>query len=185
MKDKVKKTRKTKSSKNNIIKKLQKGGGPAPFVANFQITDSSIKKFRRWVQKPRDCVINAMELIGILDQQSADIARIFIGDTGAKIPQIEQVFSLVQQLYEWKFVKLNGLQDLIQITNNDAMLKKSHAMFCGYLGEDEGHVFLIAKGNGGKAYYIDPQVNEVCDLNQCGNYIANKQGYFVLQAKLK
>ena len=178
---------KDKKQKEKKIKKNKKGGSniKKPFVATFQINNDSIIKFRRWVKKPKDCVINAMELIGILDQQSADIARIFIGDTGVNINQIEDVFRLVQPLFQWKFVKLNDLIELVKITNDDSILKRSQAIFCGYLDNNFGHVFLIAKNNNGKAYYIDAQVNEVCDLNKCENYIINKKGYFVLQAKLK
>lgn len=179
MKDNNKKIKKYVKKSKKVIQK----GGNKPFVAQFIIQNSYIAKFRRWVKKPKDCVINAMQLLNILDEQSADIARIFIGDTGVQKEQIEQVFSLIQQLHEWKFLQVNSLNDIREITNN--ILKPSHAFFCGYVEKNEGHVFLIAKDDSNKVFYIDPQVNEVCDLNKCSNYILNKDGYFILHAKLK
>ncbi len=185
-------------------------------VAQFIFTDGAIKKFRRWVKKPRDCVINAMELLGILDEQNADIARILIGDVGAQIKQIEDIFTIVEPAHNWNFFKFTNIQTLAQFTTHE--LKPQHAIFCGYTG-DEGHVFLIAKGNlgGGRAkkskvrksrkskvrnsqksgatggyndnkvYYIDPQVDAVCNLDipKCFNFIDKKNAYFILQHQPK
>jgi len=153
-------------------------------VAQFKLTDDSINKFRRWIKKPRDCVINAMELIGILDGQNADIARILIGDTGAQIKQIEDIFEVVEPRFKWKFYKFTNIQTLAQFTSNE--LKPQNTIFCGYEGT-EGHVFLIAKGNDGKVYYVDPQVDAICNLDtkECFNFIDNKHSYFILQASPK
>ena len=153
-------------------------------VAQFILTDDSIKKFRRWVKKPRDCVINAMELLGILDQQNADIARILIGDTGAHIKQIEDIFTIAEPAHNWNFYKFTNIQTLAHFTAHE--LKPSHAIFCGYTG-NEGHVFLIAKGNHNIVYYIDPQVDAICNLDNptCFNFIDKKNAYFILQHQQK
>ena len=153
-------------------------------VAQFMLTDDAIRKFRRWVKKPRDCVINAMELLGILDQQNADIARILIGDTGAQIKQIEDIFTIVEPAHNWNFYKFSNVQTLAQFTTNE--LKPQNAIFCGYTG-NEGHVFLIAKGIDNKVYYIDPQVNAICNLDiaECFNFIDKKNAYFILQHQQK
>ena len=153
-------------------------------VAQFKLTDDSISKFRRWVKKPRDCVINAMELLGILDDQNADIARILIGDTGAQIKQIEDIFEVVEPKFKWNFYKFTNIQTLAQFTSSE--LKPQHTIFCGYMG-NEGHVFLIAKSIEGKVYYVDPQVDAICNLdtNECYNFIDNKKSYFILQASPK
>ena len=34
--------------------------------SEFKMSDAQIYSFRRWVKKPMDCVINALELIGAL-----------------------------------------------------------------------------------------------------------------------
>jgi hypothetical protein len=153
-------------------------------VPQFKITDDAIKKFRRWVKKPRDCVINAMELLNILDDENADICRIMVGDTGLKVGQIEDIFSLLNPNFQWRFFRFTKIETLSQFTVDE--LKPDHAIFCGYIGQ-EGHVFLIAKTSDGKIVYIDPQVNEICPLEQssCVKYINDKQAYFILQASPK
>ena len=157
---------------------------PSFDVAQFKITDDAITKFRRWVKKPRDCVINAMELLGILNDQSADIARIMVGDQGLKVGQIEDIFSLVEPKFHWRFFRFTKLETLAQFTNQE--LKPAHAIFCGYVGQ-EGHVFLIAKSASGRVMYVDPQINQLCplDKSECENFINNKHAYFILQASPK
>ena len=157
---------------------------PSFDVAQFQITDDAISKFRRWVKKPRDCVINAMELLNILNAQNADLCRIMVGDTGLQVGQIEDIFSLLEPKFQWRFFKFTKLESLSDFTMNE--LKPGHSIFCGYLGQ-EGHVFLIAKSLDGKILYVDPQVNELCPLDQstCVKYIDNKQAYFILQVASK
>lgn len=157
---------------------------PSFDVSQFQITDDAISKFRRWVKKPKDCVINGMELLGILNDQNADIARIMVGDQGLTVEQIEQIFSLIEPNFNWRFFRFSKLETLAQFTNQE--LKPSHAIFCGYLGQ-EGHVFLIAKTLGGDVMYIDPQINELCELDKssCIKLIDNKQIYYILQASPK
>ncbi len=154
-------------------------------VAQFNITDDAIFKFRRWIKKPRDCVINAMELLNILNQQNADIARIMVGDKGLTIDQIEQIFSLIEPNYTWRFYRFTKLETLAEFTNNK--LNPSNAIFCGYLGEQGRHVFLIAKNIDGDVLYIDPQVNELCNLEEstCIKFINNNQAYFILQVSPK
>ncbi len=153
---------------------------PSFDVAQFRITDDSISKFRRWIKKPRDCVINAMELLGILTDKNADIARIMVGDQGITIEQIEQIFSLIEPKFNWRFFRFTKLETLSHFTSQQ--LKPLHSIFCGYLGQD-GHVFLIAKTINEKIMYIDPQINELCDLDQssCVKFIENKQIYYILQ----
>ena len=88
-------------------------------VAQFVLTDDAVGKFRRWVKKPRDCVINAMELLGILDSQNADIARILMGDIGAQIKQIEGIFSIVEPTFNWNFYKFTNIETLAQFTSQE------------------------------------------------------------------
>ncbi len=153
-------------------------------VAQFNMSDDAIGKFRRWVKKPRDCVINVMELLGILDQQNADLCRIMVGDTGLQVGQIEDIFSLFEPNFKWRFFRFTKLETLAQFTDQELNIGK--AIFCGYMGQ-EGHVFLIAKSLDGKVMYIDPQINQICSLDQsnCVSSINNKQAYFILQAAPK
>ncbi len=153
-------------------------------VAQFKLTSDAIAKFRRWIKKPKDCVINALELIGILDSQNADIARVLVGDVGVQIPQLEEIFSVVNPKFNWNFYKFTNIETLKQFTSQE--LKRGHTILCGYEGLS-GHAYLIAKGMDGKTYYVDPQVDQICDLDlqKCFNFIDKKNAYYILQFKKK
>lgn len=156
-------------------------------VAEFQISDYHITRFRRFVKKPMDCVINALEIIGILDDIRADILRIAVGDQGLNTDQIVSIFKLLKPLFKWRFFRYTNLETLSQYTVNE--MKHGHVVFCGYRGYNPvtetyvGHVFLIGKYLNGNLVYIDPQIPTVCRLDddQCQNLIKNKQEYFILQ----
>ncbi len=159
---------------------------PSFDIIQFKITDDAIIKFRRWVKKPRDCVINALELLNILDQQSADIARIMAGNEGLTIEQIEEIFSLIEPNFNWRFVRLLKLKKILDYARKN--LDQSNAIFCGYMDKKTTqHVFLIAKDMDNKVVYIDPSLNMLCDLNtiQCQNLITDKTFYYILQASPK
>ena len=150
-------------------------------VAQFPITDNAVHNFRRWVKKPKDCVINAMELLQCLDSRTADICRIMVGDIGLQTAQIEQIFSLLHPSNYWKFVKFPDLRTLEYITQQE--LRPGKAMFCGYAGSNTRHVFLIAKSLNGDIMYVDPHVNTLCALHdpRCVQYIEKQRMYYVLQ----
>jgi hypothetical protein len=150
-------------------------------IAQFNFSNDSITNFKRWVKKPRDCVLNTMELLGILDSHTADIARIIIGDIGVEIRHIEQICELVYPEYKCNFYKFTNLKTLTDFTSKQ--MEYSNAIFCGY----QGHAFVVAKYDNGNVYYIDPQINTICNLDDknCFKHIANKDAYFVLQKMKK
>jgi hypothetical protein len=152
--------------------------------ASFPINDDSIVKFGRWVKKPRDCVINAMELIGLLSPMAADIMRILVGDKGITTQQLEDIFKYTNPRYDWNFYGFTNIQSLSSITIND--LAPGYALFCGYSGNDD-HVFLIAKSLSGDLIYIDPQMGALCPLKSriCLNFIDSKKTYYILKTRLK
>lgn len=153
-------------------------------IAQFKISDEAILKFRRWVKKPKDCVINALELIGILNNQIADLCRIMVGDKGLEIGQIEDIFTLLEPNYKWRFFRFTKLKTLADFTSEK--LIPGNAIFCGYMGQ-EGHVFIIAKALDQNVMYIDPQINQICPLDEseCLKFIDKKHAYFILQASPK
>ena len=154
-----------------------------PFtIAQFYISDDNLLKFRRLVKKPRDCVINALELMGILDATPADLMRIVVWDTGVGAPQIEQIFSYVQPSAKWRFFRYTDITTLEQFAYQG--LQPSHVIFCGYHKNGFKHVFIVGKNHQGQILYIDPQVDAFCPLenSQCFHYIRDAQEYYILQS---
>jgi len=142
-----------------IKKKIYKGGLVSEFfpetktLALFPVTDVNINNFKRHFLSPKDCVINALQIIGIIEEIPANLMRISsIGYTGFTKEQIEIMF-----------IYLTGRNhDFVETTNREAwtdvitrLLPPGNVVFAGY----EGHVFLIGKDLENKIMYIDPQTN--------------------------
>jgi hypothetical protein len=188
-----KKPCKKKPCKKKPVKKSQKGGDIENEnydgkIAQFRIHNDNVTSFKRLIKKDNDCVINALQLLNILDARSADIARIFVGDIGVNGKKIEQVFNLVQKSHIWAFkMATKSLREFSSFCNT--VLKPQHAIFCGYRSQrNSRHVFIIARDLNKNLYYIDAQVNEICNLNKnekCRNYLKNKKEYWVLRGKRK
>lgn len=152
-------------------------------IAQFNMEFFDINNFGRNRPRPRDCVINAMEMLGLFDKFSADLMRIMVGETGLQEYQLTECFNLMYQDLGVKFHLHNfsnpkSLGDFI--TNS---LNLNHVIFCGY---DSKHVFLIGKGLDGNLYLIDPQLglsNHMCNLSfkECLDFIDHKGTYHVLK----
>lgn len=154
-------------------------------ISSFPISDANIQNFRRWVKKPMDCVINALEIVGIIDQTNADLMRIAVGDFGLNVSQIESIFEYVSALtpsrFSYKFFRYTNLQSLSNIC---AAMPLNTVIFCGYNKNNFKHVFLIGKTSNSDIIYIDPQYGQLCALNRdpgCLSVIQNAQEYYVLQ----
>ena len=150
-------------------------------IAEFPISDENITKFRRWVKKPNDCVINALEVIGALDQLNADLMRIVVGDIGINIDQIHDLFKLLLSEYNWRFIRYTNMDSIVEFVNNT--MSKGFVIFCGYATYQNSHVFLIWKRHDDSKLYIDPQIPIICDLTEvpCYNLIGDKHEYYILQ----
>jgi hypothetical protein len=122
-----------------------------------------------------------MQIIGMLDIYSANLLRItLVGQLGIDQPQIEKIFILYYG-YNFKFDSITNFQD---VSNTISCLQVGHVAFAGYQDVNGAkHVFLIGRKTDGHVYYIDPQINQICNLAdpQCLQYIANKQFYFLLK----
>jgi hypothetical protein len=148
-------------------------------IAQFRIFDEYLADFKRLVDKPMDCVINAMQLIGMFDFKTAELLRIKVGTVGFQKSEIEKIFTLYLP-HIFKFESYNYDKWANEIKEN---LKPSNVMFVGYAG----HVFLIGKKVNGEIIMIDPQLpkeHQVCNLSDstCFNFIANKATYFILKS---
>ena len=113
------------------------------------------------------------------------LLEFMVGESGLTTVQIQQIFKVIAPSYQWIFYRFSNINKLSNFTVNE--LKPSHAIVCGYMGSTgEGHVFLIAKSRDGNIWYVDPQINKLCLLNDsnCLNLIDRKQGYYILQSTM-
>jgi hypothetical protein len=122
-----------------------------------------------------DCVINALQLIGVLDTFSSNILRIScVGSTGFEKDQIEKIFVLYKGVnFDFKSTK-----NFDEFANSiETQLLPGNIVFAGFTG----HVFIIGRYLNGKLVYIDPQINTICDIITCQD-ILKKGGkeYFIL-----
>lgn len=145
-------------------------------LSQFTMTDERIQSFKRFIKSPRDCFINAMQLMGMIDIFSANVLRIsFAGELGFKKEQIELIFTL-KTSKPFKFYQMNYEKFYDTIKNN---LEAGKVVFAGYTG----HVFLIGKTHNGDIVYIDPQTEiGICNLSDenCEKLIQNKGDYFLM-----
>jgi hypothetical protein len=169
-----------RGSRKRVV--IQKAPQQVREVAQFPITNEQLTNIQRTVVKPRDCVVNAMEIIGIADSRSADIMRIMVGDVGVQAEQIEDIF---QFLFKRPFVFTYD-SDINKLSNYVAEnLKINHVIFLGvhYINGDK-HVFLIGKDMNGGIIYIDPQNPLLCDLRyqECSlNVFSQVTGFNILE----
>ena len=156
-----------------------------------QITEENLKTFRRHVKSPMDCVINALQIIGVLDNFSSNLIRLTcVGQQGITQEQIQNIFTLYSVIqetpYEFLFMEARGFnqakvfEDVII-----AGLQPQNILFCGYEKNGFKHVFLLGRYLDGRIMYIDPQVGKngtVCDIHQaeCYKYISGAQKYYIL-----
>lgn len=154
-------------------------------ISVFPITSDSLNKFRRWVKKPRDCVINALEVIGVLDQTNADLMRIAVGDMGLVPEQIAGIFEYMSELAGTRFsYRFFRYTDINTLSNVCAHMPINSVIFCGYNKNNFKHVFLIGKNSVNDLVYIDAQYGKLCSLKSdphCFDIINNAQEYYILQ----
>lgn len=148
----------------------------------FPITNEKLNNFTRMKQKPKDCVINAFQILGLLDARSADIMRIAVGEEGLVESQIEETFDFVLKS-RFKFVEDSDKEKLGLYVGK--FLQPDNVVFIGVKYTDETrHVFLIGKYRDGRAVYIDPESpNSGCILNKEECYksvFENVTSYYIL-----
>lgn len=165
-------TKKNYETRNSI-----KGGfPPANILSQFPISDSDIQNFRRVFTTPMDCVINAMQIVGMLDNLTGNLVRISsAGSSGFSKEQIEKIFILYNGKY-FDFKPTNSFDEFSNYLRQHLM--PGHVVFAGY----SGHVFLIGRQLDGTILYIDPQLDAYCDVErpQCANYIKSANTWYLL-----
>lgn len=146
-------------------------------------------KFKRRILKPKDCVINALQVLGLVEERTAELMRIMVGDTGINATQIEAVFEFTYPNQKFKFKEQNAFS---LMTILDGMpYDNPSVVFAGvvYQGGD-GHVFIIERSAmGGHFKILDPHVSN--NPIQCGDQTfdvikeigSNVQRFYILSGQ--
>lgn len=176
--------RRTRTKRNELIQNRRAILPECNILSQFAISDKNISEFKRYLKKPMDCVINAFQIFGILDNISANILRIScVGENGFVQEQIEKIFILVLgNNFDYKLI--NNYSEFVTII--EKTLLPGHGVFAGY-AHTYGHVFIIARRLDGVIMMIDPQSNIICEINKCQDKIPQDTMYFLLyhsQSKL-
>ena len=155
-------------------------------IAQYEITSQTIYNIEnvpRLNPSNVDCVVNAMEILGILSSQEAGLVRTNIGSVGGIHPEhFLEKFREVNPEYNFNFEQIS-INELIDWINSIEMPPLS-MIFCGYRDYNNvSHVYLIAKDFNGNKFLLDPQLNPpICNLSNvnCFAYIAGKHSYYIL-----
>lgn len=160
-------------------------------VSNFPITSDNIVSFKRIANGTyMDCVISALQIIGIFDYFTANIFRITkIGTMlGVDLHEIELIFTL-RTNKKFSFLSTNDINEFIQNVNTH--LQPGNVIFCGVefitqaFTPSQNHVFLIGKDLNGRIIKLDPQSsNPFCfldtDENCMREFAHNTIRYYLL-----
>ena len=193
----MRKYTKTKSRRRKTVKrrsrKSKQGGVRGPCVntdlkiAEFKITNDNISGFIYKIKRPADCVINAMQIIGMITPDVANIMRIERPEAQASGFTPTQIKAFFRSVYhrEYQFDKSYGFDDFANRINN--CLSTSHVSFCGW--EDSNnmkHVFLIGRTEQDIFYFIDPQLGpNLLNLSENFDILKGKKNLFILETNYK
>jgi hypothetical protein len=155
-------------------------------MAHFPITAEALASFQRVFPIPGDCVISALQLVGVIDQLAADIMRVatIAGSTWVGPEQIELVF-VYRTMRNFLFSVTENYHQFVGIIQRD--LPPGSVVFAGYEGHENGrkatHVFIIGKQLDGQIVYIDPQTTpSYCALSdpRCEEFLRGRRSWHLL-----
>jgi hypothetical protein len=166
-------------SKSKTRKRKIKGGmgelrgfPPCDSLSLFPITNEQIASFSRNIQSPMDCFINALQLLGVINNVTANIMRISsAGRNGFSQEEIEKIFILLTG-HNHDFKAAPSSADFARWIS--MYLPPGNVVFAGHEGQSN-HVYLIGRTVDGRISYIDPQLGTICDLSsqECQKLISN------------
>ena len=145
-------------------------------LSQFKITDEQLLGFKRTAPTPMDCFINALQIIGVVDNITANIMRLSsAGKTGFTSEEIEKIFIFLSG-HNHDFKATGSSREFSEWI--DKNLVPGHVVFAGHQGT-VNHVYLIGRQVNGTIVYIDPQVGIFCDLSkaECQGYLTNNKVY--------
>lgn len=148
------------------------------------ISDENIAAFTRMSPNPTDCVINAMEILGILDARSAGIARILVNEKGVSPDDILAIFNLINpNLHQWTVIQHQT--SLEELARN---LQPGFAYFCGLVFFEVsagigGHVVVLAKSADQSVWILDPQLSGEAGITRAGFFLFPLDNYPMANVK--
>ena len=155
-------------------------------IVSFPITDQNLKNFTRRVIKPKDCVINALQLIGLVDAHHSELMRILVGETGVSLNQIEAIFNFFSKksIYTFKQYYSKDPNDVVKIQNIINDLPQGTCLFAGLKSKKGNkHVFILGRYANGSYVVIDPQREDIFqDISQ---YLTKAEYLYLLEKRPK
>lgn len=157
-------------------------------LATFDFTNENMDQFSRDIIRPMDCVINALQLLKLLDNDTAQLLRLScVGTQGLVINQIEKMTNYMSYRKDgtlMMFSEIDNWDVFVELISST--LNYNSACFCGYRNNQGfSHVFVIARDENGDLFLLDPQMDtELCILSEdaCVNEIKNNiNSWYVLE----
>lgn len=164
-----------------LVKYPSLGIAEPTILFETRISDQNFCNFKRFLNSPMDCFVNAMQIMGMLNTNAANLLRIScVGVSGFSQEQIASIFILYTNFF-FLFREMAGWDAFGQ---QIMKISPGYVTLGGYHKNGTGHVFLIGKTTQNKMIYIDPQIqnNTLCFLHeaQCENLIKNMDKYYLL-----
>lgn len=133
-------------------------------VANFMITYDQLTKIKRYISNSRDCVLVALNAMGILTPKMHAIASIIVDD---KYVNGDSIVNVIRYKFggKWKFLKFDAKEDFIQKLKES--LRPGCMAFAGFVWSNGvGHFCMIYRDlQTGELFYMDPQVGIYASFN--------------------
>lgn len=140
----------------------------------YPMTNEIISQFKRLNPRPQDCVINAMEIIGIMGNREAGVARSLVGINGITMEQIINIFNSVDMAYRHSFEIIYNLNKVMD------EIRPGNAIFVGlgWIGINSGHVVILVKGLDNVRYVLDPQIPSLYpNAQRAGEFLYTFENY--------
>lgn len=145
---------------------------PINFTMNEKNSRLIVESRNKKQDNTTDCVINAMEILGLIDSFLAEAFRIVVKD-GINECDIEELFTLLESHAggnkKYKLGLMESDEGIDFLSKYVKLMPNNTAIFAGTRkmveGNDKGHAFLIAKDNNGDIQNIDlHNKNRICPL---------------------
>lgn len=109
-----------------------------------------------------DCVINALQLVGVFTAEEAARERNILIANGVRGLPFSSLSGLLNNrlpMYNFHFYLTDNMVPLNEAIDE---LRPGECLISGWLSGGSGHIFTIYRHEDGTVYLIDPQLNEYC-----------------------
>jgi len=124
-------------------------------------TEKAIKEFKREIKTSMDCVTNALQILGVIDEKSADIIRIITTEQGLDEQQIQGIFNYIRPTKIHKFIRFTNRDIVVgQLSQMDT--SGSNVVFAGIEYQNgTKHVYVLERSKNGMFNVIEPNANRI------------------------